>query len=416
MQISNRLAFAAALVLLAGCGKTPETAKASGAGAAQAHDSKTKDEHAQDGYARNAKEVHADHDEHEGAEKGGKAGADEVHLSKEQIAAARIEVSPVRTSVVGAVEAPATIEADPARSQTVAAAIGGRVVALQRNLGEMVRRGDTLAVIESAEAAEMKAEYEAARRQLDVTRVALEREERLYKEKVSAEQDVLAARAAAGDAQTRSRLAQQRLAAIGAASGGPLNRVLLRAPITGHVVARSATVGSVITADTELYRIADLSQVAVKMALNTEDASRVTVGQTVQVSTASRNGSGKIAYVSPIIDPETRQVQALATLPNPGAKWRVGETVRASVAAASSGTQASLAVPRNAIQTVEDKPTVFVRTNEGFAARHVVLGPANGSEAVVLSGLAAGDSVAVANSYVLKAELAKGEGGGEHHH
>jgi len=73
-------------------------------------------------------------------------------------------------------------------------------------------------------------------------------------------------------------------------------------------------------------------------------------------------------------------------------------------------------VPRNAIQTVEDKPTVFVRTSEGFAARHVVLGPANGSEVVVLSGLAAGDSVAVANSYVLKAELAKGEGGGEHHH
>src|SRR5690606_17779539 len=110
----------------------------------------------------------------------------------EQIAAARIEVSPVRASVAGAVEAPATIEADPARSHTVAAAIGGRVTALHRHLGEPVRRGDTLAVIESAEAAEMKAELEAARRQTEVTRVALEREERLYKEKVSAEQDVLA--------------------------------------------------------------------------------------------------------------------------------------------------------------------------------------------------------------------------------
>ena len=117
-----------------------------------------------------------------------------------------------------------------------------------------------------------------------------------------------------------------------------------------------------------------------------------------------------------MIDPETRQVQALATLPNAGARWRVGETVRASVAVGGAGTQAVLAVPRNAIQTVEDKPTVFVRTSEGFAARHVVLGLANGSEVMVLSGLAAGDSVAVANSYVLKAELAKGEGGGEHDH
>ena len=416
MQNFNRLVLGAILVLLVGCGKTPETAKESAAGAVQTQDSKAKDEHAQDGHAKNEKEEHADHDDHKGAEKGEKAGADEVHLSREQIAAARIEVSPVRASVAGAVEAPATIEADPARSQTVAAAIGGRVAAMQRNLGELVQRGDTVAVIESAEAAEMKAELEGARRQLDVTRVALEREERLYKEKVSAEQDVLAARAAAGDAQTRLRLAQQRLSAIGAASAGPLNRVLLRAPITGHVVARSATVGSVITADTELYRIADLSQLAVRIALNTEDASRVTVGQTVQVSTVSRNGSGKIAYVSPVIDPETRQVQALAMLPNPGAKWRVGETVRASVGVGGTDKQAALAVPRNAIQTVEDKPTVFVRTSEGFAARHVVLGPASGSEVIVLSGLTASDSVAVANSYVLKAELTKGEGGEEHEH
>ena len=192
--------------------------------------------------------------------------------------------------------------------------------------------------------------------------------------------------------------------------------MVLRAPIGGHVVARSATVGSVVPADTELYRIADLSQLTVRLALSPEDASRVATGQKVDVITAGRSGSGKIAWVSPVIDPETRLVTALATLPNPGARWRVGETVRASVAVGGAPVQARLAVPRNAIQTVEDKPTVFVRTVEGFAARHVVLGPSNGSEVRVLSGLAPGDSVAVANSYVLKAELATGDGAEEHHH
>lgn len=409
MHTHTRLFLGATLALLVACGKTPETAVEAGAGAGQTQDSHAKDE----------KEDHADHGDHPGAEHGErseKAGADELHLSQEQIAAAGIEVGPVRTSAAGAIEAPAAIEADPARSHTVAAAIGGRVAALQRNPGELVRRGDTLAVIESAEAADMKAELQAARRQLDVRRAALAREERLYKERVSAEQDVLAARAAAGDAQTRLELAQQRLAAVGGAVSGSLNQVRLRAPITGHVIARATTVGSVVAADTELYRIADLSQVALRIALTADDASRVTVGQAVRVSTPSRTGSGKVAYVSPVIDPETRQVQALATLPNPGTMWRVGETVTASVAAGGSATQDSLAVPRDAIQTVEDKPTVFVRTPEGFSARHVVLGPANGGEVIVLSGLAAGDSIAVANSYVLKAELAKGEGAGEHHH
>lgn len=398
MHVSKHLALGAILVVLAGCGKAPETAVEAG--------------------PRKETEAHAGHDDHEKtgeAEQHDKAGPDEVHLTQAQIAAAGIEVSPVRASAADAIDVPASIEADPARSQAVAVAVGGRVVALQRNLGDAVRRGDTLAIIESAQAAEMKAELESARRQAEVTRVALEREERLYVEKVSAEQEVLAARAAAGDARTRLRLAQGRLAAIGA-GGGPLNRVVLRAPIGGHVVARSGAVGSVVPADTELYRIADLSRLAVRLALNPEDAGRVAVGQTVEVITAARSGSGKIAHVSPVIDPETRQVAALATLPNPGARWRVGETVRASVAVGGATTPGLLAVPRNAIQTVEDKPTVFVRTREGFAARHVVLGPSNGGEVSVLSGLAAGDSVAVANSYVLKAELAKGEGGEEHHH
>lgn len=416
MHTFHRLVFGAALALLAGCGKTPAPAGEAGAAQEQAKEGKEAhkdhDDHAQAApRASAAKDEHGEHGEaHE------KAGADEVHLTPAQIAAARIEVSTVRTQAAGAIEAAATIEADPGRSHTVATAVGGRVVALHRNPGEAVRRGDALAVIESAQAAEMKAELEAARRQAEVTRVALEREERLYREKVSAEQDVLAARVQAGDARTRLRLAQQRLAAVGAGGGGPLNRVVLRAPIGGHVLARSGAVGSVVPADTELYRIADLSRLALKLALNPDDASRVAAGQQVDVSTAARGGSAKIVSVSLVIDPETRQVQALAALPNPDARWRVGETVRASIAAGGTAAQAALAVPRNAIQTVEDKPTVFVRTREGFAARHVVLGPSNGSEVSVLSGLAAGDSVAVANSYVLKAELAKGEGGGEHHH
>jgi cobalt-zinc-cadmium efflux system membrane fusion protein len=89
----------------------------------------------------------------------------------------------------------------------------------------------------------------------------------------------------------------------------------------------------------------------------------------------------------------------------------VGETVRAAVLLEHPNGKTVLAVPQNALQTVEDKPSVFVRTNDGFAVRPVTLGPSNGNYVTVVSGLTGDERVAVTNSYVLKAELGKGEGG-----
>jgi cobalt-zinc-cadmium efflux system membrane fusion protein len=357
-----------------------------------------------------AAEQHKDEkdEKREASEKG---KADVVRISSSQIAASNIEVAPVRQIFADSIEAPATIEASPSRSEVVAVSVGGRITALERNLGEPVQRGDVLAVVESAEAAQLKADVEAARRDLDLARVTLQREERLYKEKVSAEQDYIAAKAAAAGGQTRLRLAEQRLAAAGGSGGGPLNRLIVRSPIKGYVIARPAVLGNVVGPNTELFRIADLSEVSVELALSPEDASRVQAGAAVDVSTPTRNGTGRIAFISRVIDPTTRQVQALATLTNAQGVWRVGETVRATVLMKHANGQAALAVPQSALQTVEDKPSVFVRTSEGFAVKPVVLGPANSNYVTVASGLTGDERVAVTNSYVLKAELGKGKGG-----
>ncbi|MFX7853891.1 efflux RND transporter periplasmic adaptor subunit, partial [Acinetobacter baumannii] len=88
----------------------------------------------------------------------------------------------------GAIELPATVEGNPQGTQIVSAAIAGRVVALNRNLGEAVRRGETLAVVESREAASLKGEVEAARARLALAQSNYAREQRLYAERVSPEQ------------------------------------------------------------------------------------------------------------------------------------------------------------------------------------------------------------------------------------
>jgi len=121
----------------------------------------------------------------------------EIDLTAQQIRAAGIELIRAIRSGGGALTLPATIEGDPQGMQVVSAAIGGRVVSLTRNLGQSVGRGQTLAVIESREAASLNAEIEAARARLALAESNLAREQRLFNERVSPEQDLIAARTAA---------------------------------------------------------------------------------------------------------------------------------------------------------------------------------------------------------------------------
>ena len=337
---------------------------------------------------------------------------DAVILSAQQIADAGIEVTrPTVGGEAGAIELSATIEGDPQGVQVVSASVGGRLVSLTRNLGQPVGRGDPLAVIESREAASLKAEVEAARARAALAQTNLRREQRLFAERVSPEQDLVAARTAATEASIALRLAQQQLSATGS-GGGALNRIAVRSPIAGQVIARSATLGQTVAADAELFRVANLSKVTVATSLVPTDAGRVKPGARVEVTAAGRRQEGRVTFVSPILDETTRLVPVIVTLDNGGSTWRVGETVNVSILVPATGDR-TVAVPSAAVQMIEDKSFVFVRTPTGFRATPVTLGRTNGGQVVVTSGLTGSERIASTNSFTLKAELGKGEGGDE---
>ena len=337
---------------------------------------------------------------------------DAVILSAQQIADAGIEVTrPTVGGEAGAIELSATIEGDPQGVQVVSASVGGRLVSLTRNLGQPVGRGDPLAVIESREAASLKAEVEAARARAALAQTNLRREQRLFAERVSPEQDLVAARTAATEASIALRLAQQQLSATGS-GGGALNRIAVRSPIAGQVIARSATLGQTVAADAELFRVANLSKVTVATSLVPTDAGRVKPGARVEVTAAGRRQEGRVTFVSPILDETTRLVPVIVTLDNGGSTWRVGETVNVSILVPATGDR-TVAVPSAAVQMIEDKSFVFVRTPTGFRATPVTLGRTNGGQVVVTSGLTGSERIASTNSFTLKAELGKGDGGDE---
>jgi cobalt-zinc-cadmium efflux system membrane fusion protein len=346
----------------------------------------------------------------EGKAGGGEAHADEgkITLTADQIASAGIQTGRPAMGGSGTIELPATIDGDPQGTQVVSAAIGGRVVSLTRNLGQSIGRGQTLAVIESREAASLNAETQAARARLSLANSNLAREQRLFSQRVSPEQDLIAARTAATEAQIALRLAQQQVSAAGTGGGG-LNRIGIIAPMTGQVIGRSVVLGQTVAADAELFRVANLSSVSLSLNLQPQDAGRVRPGAIVTVKAAGREATAKVTFVSPALDPNTRLVPVIATIDNRAGLWRVGEPVNASVALTGSGGDGAIRVPLTAVQTEEGKSVVFVRTRTGFQATPVQLGDSAGDSVIIKSGLKGTEEIATVNSFTLKAELGKSE-------
>lgn len=336
----------------------------------------------------------------------------EIDLTPEQVRAAGIELVHALRGGGGALTLPATIEGDPQAMQVVSAAIGGRVVSLTRNLGQSVGRGQTLAIIESREAATLNAEIEASRARLALAESNLRREQRLFDQKVSPEQDLIAARTAATEARIALRLAGQQRAAAGG-GGGALNRIAITSPLSGQVVGRSVTLGQTVAADAELFRVANLARVAVTLALSPADAGKVRPGSEIEIVAGDRRSVARVDFVSPILNETTRLATVIAVIDNHSGQWRVGEPVIASIQLPGGGA-GSVLVPQSALQTVEGRSTVFVRTDHGFRATPVTLGSPNGDNVVVTSGLTGTEQLAGPNSFTLKAELGKGEA--EHGH
>ncbi len=161
----------------------------------------------------------------------------------------------------------------------------------------------------------------------------------------------------------------------------------------------------------ELYAIADLSKIWVELTVSPQDLPAIKEGQhlTIQGPTKSE---GTIIFTSPVLNQDTRSARVIASVENRDGIWRPGSFVTADITLSES--KAALVIPKAALQTIEGKTRVFVRTPEGFESRQVTIGEDDGNVVEVLSGLKAGEPIAVANTFLLKAELGKSEAQHDH--
>ena len=366
-----------------------------------------------DAHADEASE-HADHAEEGAAAEHAEEG--HIELSAEQITAAGIQLAEAKAQNISrGLPFPGEVRFDEDRTAHVVPRVPGVVESVAVNLGQTVKKGQLLAVIASQQISDQRSEQAAAQRRLALARTTYEREKKLWQDKISAEQDFLQARQALQEAEIAVSNAQQKISVLSGsvvATGG--NRYELRAPFDGVVVEKHLTPGEVVDESTAAFTLSDLSRVWVTFGVSPKDLNKVQVGKAVTVSAPELNAevAGTVAYVGSLLGEQTRTATVRVTLENPQGSWRPGLFVTALVATDSR--EAKVAVPETAIQTVEDKPTVFVRTDDGFETRTVALGSRADGHVEITQGLEPGAQVASAGSFVLKSEL--GKASAEHSH
>lgn len=187
----------------------------------------------------------------------------------------------------------------------------------------------------------------------------------------------------------------------------------LKAPISGVVTARQASLGEYVSEQKPAFVVTDLSTLWVDFSVYRRDLGKVAVGGTVRIDPEDGGEpiEAKISYLSPMGAVDTQSAVARAVIPNDG-RFRPGLFATGAVATAEQ--QAPLAVSLDAIQSLEGRDVVFVREGDRFEARDVRLGRRDARVVEVLSGLKAGETYAARNSFVVKAELAKGSASHEH--
>jgi cobalt-zinc-cadmium efflux system membrane fusion protein len=352
-----------------------------------------------------------DGDEGKAAASGGGASAPvRIVLAPEGIATGgvRWEKAAV-TTLYDELLVPAEVVLDPNRAAHVTPITRARVVEVKVSIGDVVAKGDVLAVVESTELGEARAGVAevTSRMKLAETNVARAREMAAAgvapaKAVTDAEAELSAARAALSAASTR--------AAVYGKGGGTGALTSVRSPVAGTVIDRHATTGEIAGADVSLFLVADLSVSWIFGRVYERDVGKVKEGQPATLTLDAwpgRDWSCMLDYVAGALDPETRTLPVRIRLPNPDGALKPGlfGALRIRVGEPAP----ALAVPADAVQRLGPRTLVFVRAADGaFEPRDVTLGRSVGTLVEVLSGLAAGEDVVVAGTFALKGELLRG--------
>jgi cobalt-zinc-cadmium efflux system membrane fusion protein len=302
----------------------------------------------------------------------------------------------------------------------VSAPLAARVVSLRAIEGQHLRAGDVLATLESGELARARGELATAEARRDLAQRTLERKRGLHAEQIVPTREVQEAEHDTIAAEAQVRAARASLQALGApdqaAQGSSPSALVLRSPIAGVVLERTLALGQTADPSKPLFRIGDLATLWLTVHAFERDAVRLSKGAPARITFAAipgRTFQGTVALIGQSVDPDSRTVAVRIDLPNRDGTLRPGMSATAWLPVGEQGLL--LAVPAAAVQRVRDRWCVFIpRDDRTFEIRPVGRGRDIAGEVEILSGVRAGEPIVVDGAFLLKAEVERTAGEGEH--
>jgi len=346
-------------------------------------------------------------------------------------------------SVGRTIQATGVVTPNESRLAHVRPLAQGRIENVNVRLGDRVRAGQILLVYDNVELGEVigqygaavaalgraKAEAEVTQRSLDrakalvdvgaLARAELDKRSAEYRNALASIESQVADLAKTDEKLHRFGLTEQDIKAINPREGVGSHREhshsQMVAPFDGIVIKYSAAAGEAFGPEDEVFTIADLSTAWVLADVYEKDIALIRAGQEARIVTDSYPGEtflGRITYVSDFLDPKTRTAKVRCEVPNRDGRLKLD--MFATVHLPTPMGRRALLVPSGAIQQVNDRPVVFVRTSEvEFEPRNVELGPQSDGWIEVKNGIKEGETVVAHASFFLKSTMLRSQIGGE---
>ncbi|MHB8122163.1 MAG: efflux RND transporter periplasmic adaptor subunit [Desulfuromonadaceae bacterium] len=331
-----------------------------------------------------------------------------VSLSPTQRVMANVATVAVKQAALNKeINAVGIVQYDQSRQAKVTAWIAGRIDQLHVNrVGDLVSKDKPVAEVYSPDLLATQQEY----------LLAVKSREQLKNSPIPS---------ISGNGEGLVSSAKQRLMLFGVKenqiaelekAGKPNIRLPIYTPLSGIVIEKMVQQGQYVNTGEPLFNIADLSTVWVEVEVYENEFPNIHVGQQVEIRSQSFPGkpfSGKIAFIYPFLDPKTRTVKARVEMPNPGMKLKPDMFVNAIIKVPLGST---IVVPVTAVIDTGKRQVVWVETSTGmFEPRDVQVGQTSNDKIQIMSGLKAGDKVAVSGGYLIDSESQLKGGGGQDH-
>jgi cobalt-zinc-cadmium efflux system membrane fusion protein len=358
---------------------------------------------------------------------------DAITLQPEQTSGIELEIVTPQ-AIEGSIKATGKILVTEGRVASIGPVHEGRIVNLYAGQGSVVRKGQKLADLESADIDEAEADYLKALADLDNanrtsaaeikfnqatydrTKFLVEKQITPAKNLQQAEHDlevakangtnsIASAKVAVSNARRHLLILGLKDSAIDAmASKQKLATSVfsLNAPISGIVVERNATLGATVGTDVNVFKIIDLSSVWIDANVFEKDLERVRLGEMVKVTVPAFPEStfaGRVTLVSSVVDPDTRTVKVRTEVPN--GDGRLKPDMFANVEIVTAAHRTAISIPLSAVLDDAGKQVVFVADGNEYKKRDVTLGLKSDDRVEIIEGLNAGDKVVVKGNYLL---------------